>query len=72
MQGLPVCLVQELNINSVMGCIGCSKRVCLFFVIYYCKFRKDHVSFIFACFFLRLASDAKLKFGMISAATLNV
>ena len=33
----------------------------------YCKFGKDCVSLI-----LRLASDAKLKFAMISATTLSV
>ena len=37
----------------------------------YCKFGKDCVSLIFA-FFLRLASDAKLKLAMISAATLSL
>ena len=40
------------------------------FMMYF-KFGKDCSSLIFA-FFLRLASDAKLKFVMISAATLSV
>ena len=38
----------------------------------YCKFGKDCVGLIFAFFMLRLTFDAKLKFAMISAATLSV
>ena len=37
----------------------------------YCKFGKDCVTLIFT-FFLRLASHAKLKFALISDATLSV
>ena len=40
-------------------------------ILGYCKFGKDCVS-LFYSGFLRLASDAKLKFAMISAATLSV
>ena len=42
------------------------KKTCAFLVFKYCKFGKDCVSL-----FLRLASDTKLKFVMISAATLS-